>query len=157
MLGFTNANPVRTPSLAKLPEGSDEKLDDSETSLFRSCTGILLYLQHDRADLHYDVNLLSSALSSPTVGDMARLKRVGRYLRHRPVAGNWLPRRENEPPHKKKKFHLDIYTDSNRASTETKRKSLSSMVAFIDGAPAFLVFDGKVQWQLPLAKLSSML
>ena len=133
LLGLEGAKGVPTPSVPghkeKLTIG--ELLDSSETTVYRQCVGGLLYYTPDRADAQYEVSILGSMLGEPTQGSMIALKRVTRYLKGTRDFVNKLAL-DNEV--EKHVVRLDVYSDSDWAGS-TDRKSHSSGVLFIDGAP----------------------
>ena len=126
LLGLEGAKGVPTPSVP----GHKEKLtigkllETSETTVYRQCVGGLLYYTQDRADAQYEVSILGSMLGKPTQGSMIALKCVTRYLKGTRDFVNKLAL-DNEV--EKHVVRLDVYSDD--------RKSQSSGVLFIDGAP----------------------
>ena len=133
LLGLEGAKDVPTPSVPthkeKLTAG--ELLNLAETTVYRQCLGGLLYCTQDRADAQYEVSILGPMLVKPTQGSMIALKRVTRYLKGRRETSStnlsWTVRLTNVA-------RLDGFSDSDWAGS-TDRKSLSSGVLFVDGAP----------------------
>ena len=74
------------------------------------------YLAQDRADIQFSVKELARAMSSPTVNDYARLKRLGRYLLGKPRV---LMRYQKQ----EKCSYLDTFVDSDWAGCIKTRKS----------------------------------
>ena len=63
-----------------------EELSPSDATYYRSSLGKLMYLATDHPDIEYAVNCLARRASSPTDGNVLRLRQVVRYLcAHREV------------------------------------------------------------------------
>jgi hypothetical protein len=81
-----NANPCFTP----MEEGHEHKgdwknPDDArvvEVHPYQVLAGMLIWLLQTRADLCYTINVLCTAMSKPAEGDVKRLKRLARYIKH---------------------------------------------------------------------------
>ena len=58
----------------------DIPLDDARASLFRSCTGRLIYASLDRPDLGHVVKALAGEMQKPTEAGWLQLDAVARYL-----------------------------------------------------------------------------
>jgi len=58
----------------------DIPLDDARASMFRSCTGRLIYASLDRPDLGYVVKVLAGEMQRPTEAGWLQLDAVARYL-----------------------------------------------------------------------------
>ena len=133
-LGLNNENTkaLTTPTI-KIDEAEVERrrheqpLDKGTTTIYRSCVMRLSFLSQDRADLAEPVKTLARQMAKPTQGAMHDLKRVARYLRHRPSVG--LVFKEQKLP----KF-LDIYVDSDFAACKRTRRSTTGMVVRIGGS-----------------------
>ena len=77
---FVGCKPVSTPML---PSSEDSgKAPEKETAFpYRQAVGALMYLMlGSRPDLAYSVGFLSRTLENPSATDIARLKRVFRYI-----------------------------------------------------------------------------
>ena len=135
LLGLEGAKDVPIPSVPghkeKLMTG--ELLNSSETTVYMQCVGGLLYYTNDGADAHYEVSILGSMLGKPTQGSMIALKRVTRYLKG---TRDFVNRLELNSEIDKCVLKLDGYSDSDWAGS-TERKSHSSGVLFVDGAPLY--------------------
>ena len=135
LLGLEGAKHVPTPSVPghkeKLMIG--ELLNSSETTVYRQCVGSLLYYTQDRADAQYEVSILGSMLGKPTQGSMIALKRVTRYLKG---TRDFVNKLEMDNEIDKRVLKLDGYSDTDWAGS-TDRKSQSSGVLFVDGAPLY--------------------
>ena len=135
LLGLEGAKDVPTPSVP----GHKEKLttgvllDSSDITVYRQYVGGLLYYTQDRADAQYEVSILGSMLGKPTQGSMIALKRVTRYLKG---TRDFVNKLELDNEVDKHGVRLDGYSDSDWAGS-TDRKSQSSGVLFVEGAPLF--------------------
>ena len=73
--------------------GEQDELDTERRDKYRSATGILLYVSHDRVDVQWAIGALSRGMSCPTVGDEVAMKRCLRYLWHTRRRGIWVDNR----------------------------------------------------------------
>ncbi len=128
-LNLQNAKSVETPSVKRsLAEvqatEAEEVLPAKEATTFRSGVMRGAYLSQDRTDICEAVKSLSSAMRNPKPGDMARLKRLGRYLIGKPLAVRVM-RRQTMPS------TLAMSGDSDWAGEMVTRKSTSGMIAML--------------------------
>ena len=130
LLGLEGATDVPTPSVPghkeKLTTG--DMLDSSETTVSRQCVGGLLYYTQGRADAQYEMSSLGSML-----GSLIALKRVTRYLKG---TRDFVNKLESDNEVDKHVVRHDGYSDSDWAGS-ADRKSQSSGVLFVDGAPLY--------------------
>ena len=56
------------------------KLNAADSSVYRSCIGVLLYISSDYTECQYTIRGLSQSMASPTVQAMACLRHLGQYL-----------------------------------------------------------------------------
>ena len=85
-----NTKSVTTPSVKPSDAEAEQfqhgpKLSASETSLYRSCVMRASFLSQDRADLGESVKALAQGMAAPARAHLQALKRLGRYLLHRPT------------------------------------------------------------------------
>ena len=134
-LGLAGAKDVPTPNIpghkGKLTTG--ELLDSSETTVYRQCVGSLHHYTQYRADAQYEVSILRSMLVNATQGSLIALKRVTRYLKG---TRDFVNKLELDNEVGKHVVRLDEYSDNNWAGS-TDRKSQSSGVLLVDGAPLY--------------------
>ena len=94
-LGLSKSKPVSSPATAdggaRCEDDEFKPLDEEEKRLYQRIVAKLNYLAHDQPDLKYATSCLANAVSSPSIGDMRAAKRVGRYSRKAPVAGQGFP------------------------------------------------------------------
>ena len=91
---------------------------------FRSLTMKAAYLGMDRVDIAYSVKELARNMSQPTWRDVRALKRLVRYLVHR-------PRLVQDYPWQALPKTLHVEVDSDFAGCELTRKSTSGFSAFL--------------------------
>ena len=84
MLGLTQSNVVTTPGVKEETKDMDVKLQYIKVSWHRALVARTKYLAQDRPGIAYDVKELSRGMSSPTVGDAERLKRLGMHAVGKP-------------------------------------------------------------------------
>ena len=133
-LGLDTAKPSAVPG-CKLDtkfKGSEELLDDTLATLYRSCVGSAIFLGGDRNEIKFSTKKLSQKMAKPTKGAWARLKRLGRYLKGRPNLARRVQLLEKNP-----KF-LDCHCDTDWAGEEDdedeKRKSTDGGQIAVGGA-----------------------
>ena len=80
LLGMENSSSVSTPAVAATKNDDVTGLSDDDASLYKSGTGMALWLAHDRVDCQFAVRSLAQRMSNPRVCDLAALKRLVRYL-----------------------------------------------------------------------------
>ena len=86
-LGLQEAKQVTSPGTreeGKIQQDHNENLDDEQSSKYRALVARCNYLSPDRPDISYSVKELARNMASPTKGNWAQLKRLGRYLKSRP-------------------------------------------------------------------------
>jgi hypothetical protein len=131
-LGLARANPVSSPGVvepiecgkvsigcARDKKNQAEELGRGEASRYRSVAARLNYFCQDRPDVRFSVMTACGAMSKPTVNDVAKLKRIGRYLLKRPRVAclyQW----------QKAPGRVTAYSDSDWAGDRVSRKSTSS-------------------------------
>ena len=102
----------------ELEQDADEALNPVDATAFRGMAATCNYLAADRPDILFPVKELCREMSSPTHRSMSRLKRVGRYLKHRPRlvwTFGWQAATDI----------IDVSTDANWCGCKLTRKSTS--------------------------------
>lgn len=125
-LDKSNAKGVTTPSVKPTDAEAERfqsgpKLSQAETALYRSCVMRASFVSQDRADLGEAVKCLAQGMSSPTRAHLQSLKRLGRYLLHRPSVALRFWQQEFSPT-------ITCMVDSDHASDRVSRKSTTGMV-----------------------------
>ena len=84
-LGLEKAKSVATPGTRdKLTPEGERTLEGATATLCMSMVMRLNYLAQDRPDIQFACKELARGMSSPTEGHWQQLKRLGRYLIHKP-------------------------------------------------------------------------
>ena len=96
----------------------EEALDPTEAKNYRRAATRLNYMSLDRADLSFTSKEASRGMSSPTKGDVVRLKRILRYLKGATRIVNKFNWQEPQ-------FQISGYSDSDWAGCTKTRKSTS--------------------------------
>ena len=99
-------------------EEANEAVCSFDASLFRAIPARCNYLASDRPDILYPVKELCREMSAPTQRSWNRLKRVGRFLKHRPRLVwkfNWQAETEV----------VDVHVDANWCGRTLTRQSTS--------------------------------
>ena len=122
-LGLSKGKPVTTPSSnAETPnEETERPLNNEERANYRSLAAKANYASLDRPDLAYACKEAARNMAAPTEFNLTKLKRIGRYLLHKPVITQrfvWQPR----------PAELRCFTDSDWAGCVKTRKSTSGGV-----------------------------
>ena len=117
-LELENCQSVSTPGSDsdKNVKEQEELLEPSRATAFRAVAARLNYLCQDRPDIRFATMHACRAMASPKKSDLACLKRIGRFLKHRPRAAclySW--QREEDK--------IDVYSDSDWAGCRESRKS----------------------------------
>ena len=124
-LNISECKPVATPGTREeghAKEGDqpnmmpDRALDREKGTAYRAIVARANYMSPDRPDIAYAVKELARGMSSPTVGDWCRLKRLARYLKGR-------PRLVHKYRWQKKAEKISIFIDADWAGDKVSRKS----------------------------------
>ena len=123
LLGLQDAKGADTPGTKTTGRTPDtlNLLPFEEAAMFRTGAGLGSFIAEDRWDVKFAVKTLASGLKSPTVGDMARLKRLARYLKEVPGI-TWYYGYQRAPK------YLDVYCDSDWQGDEKTRRSTSAVI-----------------------------
>ena len=114
-------------------DGDSERLDEGQTSRFRSSVLTLLYLSNERTDIQSTVRLLCTKLKSPTALEMRQLKRLLRYVKGTEDMSTVFEMRDSNDRREQLVKRLEVYTDSDWASDQVTRKSTSGAVIMVEG------------------------
>ena len=152
LLGLENKRSRGVPTHATLEAYSaaeikeSDRLDGEEGSKFRSGLGICLYIAQERVDVQFAVRLLSSYMANPTKNAMNALKKLASYLQ---LTGDTIMKYnvvntkctvftrwqhldvEGQPT--QRDYVIELFSDSDWASSKTTRRSTSSGVIFLNG------------------------
>jgi hypothetical protein len=72
-------------------EDDSQKLTPTDAKNFRSVIGLLLYLSRDRVDIMFGVKELASAMSSPSLCSVQRLRKLIGFIKYTCDIGVKLP------------------------------------------------------------------
>ena len=107
-------------------DGDNEELDEGQTSRFRSSALALLYLSNEKkTDIQSTVRLLCTKLKNPTALEMRRFKRLLRYVKGTEDMSTVFEMRDSNDKREQLVKIMEVYTDSEWAREQTKRKSTS--------------------------------
>ena len=144
LLGLGAAKAVDTPMVRLRDSDTDESrapLDSHSATLYRRCVGLARYDRAHRGDKSFVVKELSHGLASPTLGDMARLRRYVRYLKGCLDEGVLLPAgsggRGVVQGSDVRPLSLHGYGDSDWAGQPTTRRSTSGGALVYSGGVVF--------------------
>eukprot|EP00973_Karenia_brevis_P093481 12417504-Karenia_brevis.AAC.1 len=107
------------------PEG-EKPLDEERRKKYQSIVARANFLELDRPEIQFAVKECARVMSSPTEGDQARLKRLGRYLKGHPrttVNYRW----------QSELSEVSILTDANWAGDKKSWKSTGGGAICIGG------------------------
>lgn len=131
---FSDCHPVSTPMLPS-PESSNSGKAPEKVSTYpyRQAVGALMYLMlGSRPDLAYSVGFLSRSLENPCSEDIARLKRVFRYVAGTSDLG--IIYRQNA-----EKGVFESYSDADFGGcTKTGRSTSGVVIIYAEGAVSWL-------------------
>ena len=104
-----------------------ESLSPKEQSWYRRCTAIANYLAQDRPGIQWATRHCSKDMSSPTLDSVGKLKRLARYLKHRPTIMALYP-------HQQTPRVVRAQTDSDWAGDKKCRRSITGGNIMLGGA-----------------------
>ena len=128
-LGVTGAR-VKTPSTKdRQPEGDDdEPLHPDQAKAYRSLAMRASYLGSDRPDIQQACRELAKGMSSPTQAHWRALKRMGRFLKHRPILVQHF---RNQMHHQRGITDLEVWCGADHAGCIGTRKSTTGCVILL--------------------------
>jgi hypothetical protein len=145
--GMRSAKGVSTP-WAEIKEESDEKVPEEEVKWYRGLAARCNYMTNDRPDMCYASKEMSRKMSSPGIVDVAKLRRVGKYLKSAPRVVQLFAWQNSGA-------ELRVYTDSDWAGCKATRKSTSGG-AVVSGRHC-LKFWSKTQQSITLSSAEAEL
>ena len=116
---------IRTPGTAddKKNEGDEKELEMQMITPYRRSTAMCIYMALDRADIAFAAKEVAREMKCPTEGGLRKLKRLIRYLIHRPTVAlhfQW----QDKPS------SLEVYSDSDWGGCVKTRRSTSGGLIF---------------------------
>ena len=134
---FGAARMQKAPSDAGIQlTDSSPKLNDCDASMFRSMIGLCSYIGRERPDLMYTIKELASSMSCPTVGSLARLRKMVGYTKQLgdigvkmfyPEPGGGKISKSSEA-----EWVLESFSDADWSANKTTRRSTSCDFHFIN-------------------------
>ena len=139
-----SSRPKKVPGHPLIDEVDNSvNLDPDESSVFRSCVGILLYLAADLPHCQHAIRYLSTGMSSPTKQKKDILRHLISFLHGTKDVQLCLDfRGDNVGIHHQytqnfDEIHLEVFSDSDWGSNKQHRKSVSSGYVCCGGALLF--------------------
>nr|GEW96815.1 putative ribonuclease H-like domain-containing protein [Tanacetum cinerariifolium] len=120
---FLSVKTTSTPIETQKPLVKDEEAADVDVHLYRSMIGSLMYLTAFRPDIMFVVCACSRFQVTPKTSHLQAVKRIFRYLKGQSNLGLWYP--------KVSSFDLKAYSDSDYASANLDRKSITGGCYFL--------------------------
>ena len=122
-----------TPGFSVIrPKEGDTKVSEEEQAVFRSGTGMLLYLvKHSRPDIANPVRELTKCMDGATPAAFKEMLRVIKHVLDTKTLGL---RIEPKMLHKVL-WHMVLWSDSDWAGDKDNRKSVSGLILFVLGVP----------------------
>ena len=119
-MGLQSNSGVKTPTASEqdVAKWEQQPMADNKMSEYRAIAARGNYLGLDRPDLQYAAKETCRDMSQPTEESWRRLKRLARFLQHR-------PRLVWKYPFQRPAYYVDVYADSNFAGCTASRKSTS--------------------------------
>ena len=128
-----SSQPKKVPGHPLIDEvDSSATLDMAESTFFRSCVGILLYLAADLPHCQHAIRYLSKGMSSPTKQKKDILRHLISFLHGTKDVCLCLDYKgdnvglHHQYTQKANEVHLEVFSDSDWGSTKQHRKSVSS-------------------------------
>jgi len=120
---MSESKPIATPLSLKQVIMQQDSVALTNPTEYRSLVGALQYLTLTRPDIAYATNLLCQKLQTPTVADLARLKRVLRYIKGTINLGLFI--------HSQSSLHLYGFSDADWAGCTETRRSTTGFCTYI--------------------------
>ena len=117
-------------------EDNSQELHGSDATVYRSITGMALYLAQERNDISYCVKELCSKMVKPTVLSLQRLKKLLGYLKGTQSYALKLSLPEpgiGKLVHTDFEYVLESYSDSDWSGHKAHRRSTSASLHFLNG------------------------
>ncbi|XP_019414086.1 PREDICTED: uncharacterized protein LOC109325899 [Lupinus angustifolius] len=129
--GFLHSKPVPTPMVKHINLHDQDSTLFHDPLLYRQLVGRLLYITNTRPDLSFATQQLSQFMTNPTTRHHQALTRVLRYIKNSLGQGLLYPTTST--------IQIKGFTDSDRASCPTTRRSISGFCMFFG--------DSLVSWK----------
>ncbi len=153
-----SSRPKKVPGHPLIDEvDSSATLDMAESTVFRSCVGILLYLAADLPHCQHAILYRSTGMSSPTKEKKDILRHLISFLHgNKDVCLCLDCKGDNVGLHhqhtqKANEVHLEVFSDSDWGSKKQHRKSVSSGYVNVCCGTALLFYSSRTQKVISLS------
>ena len=123
----SNSDDRDRPQMADDDDLDSQALANGDITRYRALVARISYLSQDRPDLKFASMQVCCAMAKPTMRDMERVKRIGRYLVGKLRARCWFRWQHSG--------ELEAYSDADWGGDKATRKSVSAGI-IMRGAPA---------------------
>ncbi|GJZ50436.1 putative ribonuclease H-like domain-containing protein [Tanacetum coccineum] len=113
---FWSIRTATTPIESNKPLVKDEDGEDVDVHVYRSMIGSLMYLTASRPDIMFAVCAFARFQVTPKASHLNAVKRIFRYLKHKPKLGLWYLR---DSP-----FELEAFSDSDYGGASLEENQL---------------------------------
>ena len=108
------------PQMADDDDNDSQALTGGDITRYRAHVAPISYLSQDRPDLKFASMQVCCAMAKPSLRDMERVKRIGRYLAGKPRAKCWFRSQQSG--------ELDVYSDADWGGDKVTRCSVSGSI-----------------------------
>ena len=108
------------PQMAGDDANDSQALTGGDITRYRALVERISYLSQDRPDLKFALMQVCCAIAKPSVRDMERVKRIGRYFVGTPRAKCWFRWQQGG--------QLEAYSDADWGGDKATRRSVSAGV-----------------------------
>ena len=108
------------PQMTGDDANDSQALTGGDITRHRALVTRISYLSQDRPDLKFATMQVCCAMAKPTVCDMERVRRIGRYFAGRPRAKCWFRWQQSG--------ELEAYSDADWGGEKATRRSVSAGV-----------------------------
>ena len=120
-----NSDDRDRPQMADNDDPDSQALTNGDITRYRALVARISYLSQDRPDLKFASMQVCCAMAKPTMRDMERVKRIGRYLVGKPRARCWFRWQQSG--------ELEAYSDADWGGDKATRRSVSAGVIMRGG------------------------
>ena len=138
--GTARAQKIPCDSSTQLPDSS-QKLDNRDSSNYRSIVGSCLYIGRERPDLMFTIKELASSMASPTLSSLQHLRKLIGFMKQVGDVGIHLsfpaPGQGKISAGGDHKWVLETYSDADWSANKSNRRSTSCSVHLINNNVVF--------------------
>ena len=118
--GMSDGDDRDRPQMADDDDPDSQAPTNGDITRYRAIVARISYLSQDRPDLKFASMQVCCAMAKPTMRDMERVKRIGRYLVGKPRARCWFRWQQSG--------ELEAYSDADWGGDKAARRSVSAGV-----------------------------